>query len=72
VIDGDLVVHEVRYAHPVQAVRRALISRAELAAWLMPNDFAAEPGRRFRLDARPGLASAGPGSWRPGPDGMLG
>jgi uncharacterized protein YndB with AHSA1/START domain len=55
VIDGDLVVHEVRYAHPVQAVWRALTDPKELAAWLMPNDFAPEAGHRFRLDARPGF-----------------
>ena len=52
-IDGDRVVHEVRYGHPVQAVWHALTDPAELAAWLMPTDFAPEPGRRFRLDARP-------------------
>ena len=54
-IDGDRVVHEVRYPHPVQAVWRALTDPRELAAWLMPNDFAPEPGRRFRLDAQPGF-----------------
>ena len=52
-IDGDRVVHEVRYPHPVPAVWQALTERAALAAWLMPNDFAAMAGHRFRLDARP-------------------
>ena len=51
-IDGDRVVHEVRYGHPVQAVWHALTDPAELAAWLMPTDFAPEPGRRFRLSWR--------------------
>ncbi|GEM_PF-1460268 len=51
-IDGDRVVHEVRYAHPVRAVWRALTDPAELAAWLMPNDFAPTVGHRFRLDAQ--------------------
>ena len=52
-IEGDRVVHEVHYPHPVAAVWQALTDAAELASWLMPNDFVAEPGRRFRLDARP-------------------
>jgi len=53
VIEGDRVVHEVRYPHPPAAVWRALTDPAELASWLMPNDFVPEPGHRFRLDARP-------------------
>ncbi len=52
-IDGTRVVHEVRYPHPPERVWRALTDPAELSAWLMPNDFTAEEGARFRLDARP-------------------
>ena len=52
-IDGERVVHEVRYDHPVQSVWHALTDQAALAAWLMPNDFAPSVGHRFRLDARP-------------------
>jgi uncharacterized protein YndB with AHSA1/START domain len=52
-IDGERVVHEARYPHPVERVWHALTDREELASWLMPNDFAAEPGRRFQLDAPP-------------------
>ena len=52
-IDGDRVVHEIRYPHPVQAVWRALTDPAYLSAWLMPTDFAPAAGHRFRLDARP-------------------
>ncbi len=52
-IDGDRVVHEIRYPHPVAAVWDAVTEQAALAAWLMPNDFAAAAGHRFRLDARP-------------------
>ena len=52
-IDGDRVVHEIRYPHPVQAVWRALTDPASLSAWLMPTDFAPAAGHRFRLDARP-------------------
>ena len=52
-IDGDRVVHEVRYAHPVEAVWHAMTDPAALAAWLMPNDFEAAVGHRFRFDARP-------------------
>jgi uncharacterized protein YndB with AHSA1/START domain len=53
VIDGSRVVHEVRYPQPPERVWRALTDPAELAAWLMPNDFRPEEGARFRLDARP-------------------
>jgi uncharacterized protein YndB with AHSA1/START domain len=53
VIDGDRVVHEVRYPHPVQAVWHALTDAGSLSAWLMPTDFAPAAGHRFRLDARP-------------------
>ena len=52
-IDGDRVVYEVRYPHPVQAVWRAMTDPAALAAWLMPNDFAPTVGHRFRFDAHP-------------------
>ena len=52
-IEGTRVVHEARYPHPPERVWRALTDRAELAAWLMPNDFEARAGARFRLDARP-------------------
>ena len=52
-IDGDRVVHEVRYPHPVQAVWQALTDPAPLSAWLMPTDFTPVVGHRFRLDARP-------------------
>ena len=52
-IDGTRVVHEVRFPHPPERVWRALTDRAELSAWLMPNDFTPEEGARFRLDARP-------------------
>ena len=52
-IDGERVVHEIRYPHPVPAVWHTLTDRAALAAWLMPNDFAPAAGHRFRLNARP-------------------
>jgi uncharacterized protein YndB with AHSA1/START domain len=52
-IEGTRVVHEARYPHPPERVWRALTDPAELAAWLMPNDFSARVGARFRLDARP-------------------
>jgi uncharacterized protein YndB with AHSA1/START domain len=53
VIDGERVVHEAHYPHPVTAVWSALTDPAALALWLMPNDFAPVPDRRFKLDARP-------------------
>ncbi len=52
-IEGSRVIHEARYPHPPERVWRALTDRAELAAWLMPNDFSLREGARFRLDARP-------------------
>lgn len=52
-IEGDRVIHEARYPHPPERVWRALTDRAELAAWLMPNDFSLREGARFRLDPRP-------------------
>ena len=52
-IDGDRIVHEVRYPHPLQAVWDALTDPVSLSAWLMPTDFAPAAGHRFRLDARP-------------------
>jgi uncharacterized protein YndB with AHSA1/START domain len=53
VIDGDRVVHEVHYAHPIEVVWQVMTDPAAIAAWLMPNDFEPTVGRRFRLDARP-------------------
>jgi uncharacterized protein YndB with AHSA1/START domain len=53
VIVGDTIVHEVRYAHPIDAVWRAITEPTAIAAWLMANDFVAEAGRRFHLDASP-------------------
>jgi uncharacterized protein YndB with AHSA1/START domain len=55
VIDGDRVVHEVHYSHPVDVVWHALTTAAALAAWLMPNDFEPTVGHHFRFDARPGF-----------------
>jgi uncharacterized protein YndB with AHSA1/START domain len=52
-IRGDRILHEARYAHPVESVWRALTEPTELAVWLMPNDFVAEVGHRFQFDARP-------------------
>src|SRR5258708_14103951 len=44
------------YTPLFRSVWRALTDPAELAAWLMPNDFSAREGARFRLDARPAHA----------------
>ena len=52
-MDGERVVHEAHYPHPVPAVWSALTDPAALAGWLMPNDFAPLAGHRFRFDARP-------------------
>ena len=47
----------VQYAHPPERVWKALTTAEALAAWLMPNDFAAEVGHRFnfRTDPAPGF-----------------
>ena len=52
-IEGERVVHEVRYRHSPERVWHTLTDPAELAAWLMPNDFTLHEGAAFRLDARP-------------------
>lgn len=49
------------YPHPIERVWAALTSSEALAAWLMPNDFAAEAGRDFTFRTRP----------RPGFDGTV-
>ena len=52
-IDDTTIVHEARYRHPVERVWRAITDQAELAAWLMPNNFEPVQGRAFWLDASP-------------------
>ena len=49
------------YPHPIERVWAALTSAEALAAWLMPNDFAAEAEREFTFRTRP----------RPGFDGIV-
>jgi uncharacterized protein YndB with AHSA1/START domain len=44
------IEREAVYAHSPERVWRALVDPAELAAWLMPTDFAPEAGREFSLD----------------------
>lgn len=56
-IEGTTVVHEARYRHPVERVWRALTDQAELAQWLMPNNFEPVEGRPFWLDASPGFGT---------------
>jgi uncharacterized protein YndB with AHSA1/START domain len=53
VIEGQSVVHEVTYPHPPERVWRALVDPDELAAWLMPNDFAPVVGRQFTMSCDP-------------------
>jgi uncharacterized protein YndB with AHSA1/START domain len=44
------IEHEAVYPHSPERVWRALVDPAELAAWLMPNDFSPEVGREFKLE----------------------
>jgi len=44
------IEREAVYAHSPERVWRALVDPSELAAWLMPTDFAPEIGRNFVLE----------------------
>lgn len=44
------IEREAVYPHSPERVWRALVDPDELAAWLMPNDFAPEVGREFALE----------------------
>lgn len=54
-ITGGRIEQEQTYPYPPERVWRALTDPAELGAWLMPADFAPEPGHTFTFDARPSL-----------------
>jgi len=58
--ENGTVIHEVRFAHPVDRVWEAIVDRSALAQWLMPNDFHPRVGHRFHLDGGPprGLVEA--------------
>jgi uncharacterized protein YndB with AHSA1/START domain len=49
----ETVVVERSFAHSAEKVWRALTQQWLLAEWLMPNDFAPEVGRRFKLTSEP-------------------
>ena len=44
------IEHEAVYPHSPERVWRALVDPSELAAWLMPTDFAPEVGKGFKLE----------------------
>jgi uncharacterized protein YndB with AHSA1/START domain len=44
------IEHEAVYPHSPERVWRALVEPSELAAWLMPTDFAPEVGKEFKLE----------------------
>jgi uncharacterized protein YndB with AHSA1/START domain len=52
-IEGDSIVYDILYPHPIWTVWRALTTAEALAAWLMPNDFVAEVGHRFTFRTTP-------------------
>jgi uncharacterized protein YndB with AHSA1/START domain len=49
---SDIVLDAV-YPHPPERVWRALTDPKELAAWLMPNDFAPVVGHKFQFRVKP-------------------
>jgi uncharacterized protein YndB with AHSA1/START domain/catechol 2,3-dioxygenase-like lactoylglutathione lyase family enzyme len=51
--NGDAIIHDVVYPHPIERVWRALTTSEALAEWLMPNDFAPEVGHRFTFRTGP-------------------
>jgi uncharacterized protein YndB with AHSA1/START domain len=51
--EKSTVIVERTFRHPVEKVWRALTDSSLLAQWMMPNDFAAEVGRQFKLRAEP-------------------
>jgi uncharacterized protein YndB with AHSA1/START domain len=51
------IEHQAVYPHSPERVWRALIDPSELAAWLMPTDFAPEVGKEFKLET--GAAEVG-------------
>jgi uncharacterized protein YndB with AHSA1/START domain len=44
------IEHDAVYPHAPERVWRALVDPTELAAWLMPTDFAPEVGKEFVLE----------------------
>src|SRR5262245_55697929 len=53
------VALDATYPHPPERVWRALTEPQELAAWLMPNDFAPVVGHRFQFKVKPQLGWRG-------------
>jgi len=51
--NGDTIVIEVVYPHPIERVWHALTDREALGVWLMPNDFAPRVGHRFIFQTTP-------------------
>ena len=49
---SDILLDAV-YPHPPERVWRALTAPEELAAWLMPNDFAPVVGHKFQFRVKP-------------------
>jgi uncharacterized protein YndB with AHSA1/START domain len=58
---GDTIRIQREYPYPVEAVWSALVDPAQLAEWLMPNDFRPAVGHRFTFRTKP----------RPGFDGVV-
>ena len=52
-IRDGVVVHEAEFPDPPEKVWRALVEPDQIAAWLMPNDFEATVGARYRMECGP-------------------
>ncbi|WP_421724309.1 SRPBCC family protein [Bauldia sp.] len=58
--DTDAIHRTITIAAPIDRVWAYLTERDKIAAWLMPNTFVPETGRRFTMDCPPGIGSGAP------------
>jgi uncharacterized protein YndB with AHSA1/START domain len=56
--EAETIIQDYDLDAPPHQVWRALTEPELLAAWLGPNDFRAEVGQRFRVEAAPGTDAA--------------
>lgn len=56
----DAIQRSITIGAPIERVWACLTETDKIAAWLMPNTFAAEAGRAFTMDCPPGIGSGAP------------